>query len=105
MTRACGLRTFFRRLHPFVLAPGGIGTVPEMRMIWPLLQVGRVKDVPLSLAGKRRPGLVAWARTAMLAEDPPPASAGGFDIPRCAAGGDAAAAILREAHAAWKARG
>src|SRR5262245_2151510 len=39
-------RTFFTRLHQFVLvsdaflvAPGGIGTVLEMMMIWQLLQV------------------------------------------------------------------
>ena len=47
-------RTFFTRLHQFVLqsdayivAPGGIGTVLETMMIWQLLQVHHLKDTPL----------------------------------------------------------
>src|SRR5262249_3602733 len=47
-------RTFFPRLHHFVLtsdafvvAPGGIGTVLETSMIWQLLQVRHVRDTPL----------------------------------------------------------
>ena len=46
-------RTFFTRLHQFVLssdafivAPGGIGTLLETMMIWQLLQVGHVADTP-----------------------------------------------------------
>src|SRR5204862_3759230 len=46
VTRAFEHRTFFTRLHQFVLAsdafvvaPGGIGTVLELTMIWQLLQV------------------------------------------------------------------
>ena len=52
-------RTFFTRLHQFVLMsdafvvmPGGIGTVLEAMMIWQLLQVGHLQDTPLILAGK-----------------------------------------------------
>src|ERR1043166_2968230 len=52
-------KTFFTRFHPFVLtsdafvvAPGGIGTVLELTMIWQLLQVRHVRDTPLILVGK-----------------------------------------------------
>src|ERR1043166_196732 len=52
-------KTFFTRLHHFVLtsagfvvAPGGIGTGLELTMIWQLLQVRHVHDVPLILVGK-----------------------------------------------------
>ena len=51
--------TFFTRLHHFVIAsdafvvvPGGIGTVLEMMMIWQLLQVRHLDDVPLILVGQ-----------------------------------------------------
>ena len=51
-------RTFFSRLHHFVLVsdafvvvPGGIGTVLETMMIWQLLQVRKLHDTPLILAG------------------------------------------------------
>src|SRR5579862_715191 len=52
-------KTFFTRLHQFVLmsdayvvTPGGIGTVLELMLIWQLLQVKHVKDTPLILVGK-----------------------------------------------------
>src|SRR5262245_9991015 len=52
-------KTFFTRLHHFVLAsdafvvvPGGIGTVLETLMIWQLLQVHHIENVPLILVGK-----------------------------------------------------
>jgi uncharacterized protein (TIGR00730 family) len=110
VTEAFEHRTFFTRLHQFVLtsdafvvAPGGIGTVLEMTMIWQLLQVKHLTDVPLILVGKMWPGLVEWARSAMLATDPPLASAKDFDIPVCAATADDAVALLRKRHAAWSA--
>ena len=66
--------TFFTRLQHFVIAsdafvvvPGGIGTVLEMLMIWQLLQVRHVGDVPLILVGKMWRGLVEWRRS-LLAE-------------------------------------
>jgi len=102
--------TFFTRLHHFVLAsdafvvvPGGIGTVLEMLMIWQLLQVRHVKDVPLILVGKMWKGLVEWARTSM--QDPRLALAnpGDFDIPRCLENADEAIALVRDLHAKWQA--
>jgi uncharacterized protein (TIGR00730 family) len=101
-------RTFFTRLHQFVLtsdaflvAPGGIGTVLETMMIWQLLQVHHLKDCPLILVGRMWPGLVAWAREAMLRADPPLANAGDLEIPRCVADGDEAIALLRTHHERW----
>src|SRR6478609_2961694 len=101
--------TFFTRLHQFVLmsdayivAPGGIGTVLESMMIWQLLQVRHLRDTPLILVGPMWPGLVYWARTAMLSYDPPLASLEDFSIPQCVAGADEAIAIIREHHARWR---
>ena len=66
-------KTFFTRLQHFVIAsdafvvvPGGIGTVLEMLMIWQLLQVRHVNNVPLILVGKMWKGLVDWASSSML---------------------------------------
>ncbi len=103
-------RTFFTRLHQFVLvsdaflvAPGGIGTVLEMMMIWQLLQVGHVRrDTPLILVGRMWPGLVEWARASMLSTDPPLAGAADMAIPRCVPSGDEAIALIHEHHARWK---
>ena len=102
-------RTFFTRLHQFVLssdafivAPGGIGTVLETMMIWQLLQVGHVTDVPLILVGKMWPALVDWARTYMLSSDPPLANREDMDIPRCVDGADEAIALIRADHRLWQ---
>jgi predicted Rossmann-fold nucleotide-binding protein len=100
--------TFFTRLHHFVLAsdafvvvPGGIGTVLEMLLVWQLLQVGHVKDVPLILVGKMWNGLVAWGRESMLDSRLHLASAGDFDIPVCVDTADEAIAMVTRLHAAW----
>jgi uncharacterized protein (TIGR00730 family) len=102
--------TFFTRLHHFVIVsdafvvvPGGIGTVLEMLMIWQLLQVRHVNDVPLLLVGKMWKGLVEWATTTML--DPRLALANPEDlqIPRCLETADEAIAVVGELHAKWKA--
>jgi len=103
-------RTFFTRLHQFVLVsdafivtPGGIGTVLEMLMIWQLLQVGHLSDTPLILVGKMWPGLVDWARESMLATEPPLASARDLAIPVCVNDADQAIARIRTHHARWQA--
>ena len=102
-------QTFFTRLHHFVIAsdafvvvPGGIGTVLEMLMIWQLLQVRHVDNVPLILVGRMWKGLVEWATTSML--DPRLAFANPEDlkIPRCVDTADEAIAVLRDVHAKWK---
>ena len=111
VTEAFEHRTFFTRLHQFVLtsdafvvAPGGIGTVLEMMMIWQLLQVKHLDRVPLILVGKMWPGLVEWARSSMLASDPPLASAKDLEIPVCVPGAAGAIDLIRRHHAAWTAK-
>ena len=101
-------QTFFTRLQHFVLAsdafvvvPGGIGTVLEMTMIWQLLQVRHVTDVPLILVGGMWRGLVEWARTSMLDPRLAMANPADFDIPRCVDTADEAISLVRELHARW----
>jgi uncharacterized protein (TIGR00730 family) len=108
VTEAFEHRTFFTRLHQFVIqsdgfvvVPGGIGTVLETLMIWQLLQVGHLTETPLILVGGMWPGLIDWARQAMLSTTPPLASAADLAIPHCVATADQAIARLREYHAAW----
>jgi uncharacterized protein (TIGR00730 family) len=103
-------RTFFSRLHHFVLVsdayvvvPGGIGTVLEMMMVWQLLQVRRLHDTPLILAGAMWEGLIEWARGSMLRPDGPLASPEDFAIPVCCRTGSEVLGILREHHGRWKA--
>lgn len=111
VTNAYEHRTFFTRLHQFVLtsdayvvAPGGVGTVLELMMVWQLLQVGHLKGTPLILVGTMWPGLVEWAKTAMLQSDPQLASPEDFAIPRCAATPEDAIAMIRGHHQAWLAQ-
>ena len=111
VTEAFEHRTFFTRLHQFVLAsdafvvaPGGVGTVLEMMMIWQLLQVRHLENTPLILVGKMWPGLIEWARNSMLSVDPPLANAEDMAIPLCAANADEAIVLLRERHQVWLSR-
>jgi uncharacterized protein (TIGR00730 family) len=111
VTEAFEHRTFFTRLHQFVLtsdaflvAPGGIGTVLETMMIWQLLQVKHLEHTPLILVGKMWPGLIDWARRSMLAADAPLANIEDIELPRCVPTADEAIAVLRECHAAWLTR-
>jgi uncharacterized protein (TIGR00730 family) len=103
-------KTFFTRLHHFVLtsdafvvAPGGIGTVLELMMVWQLLQVKHVHDAPLILVGKMWAGLIDWSRAQLLTTQPPLASPEDMDIPRCVDTADEAIALVREHHAKWSA--
>lgn len=102
-------KTFFTRLHHFVLtsdafvvAPGGIGTVLELMMIWQLLQVRHVQNTPLILVGKMWTGLVDWAKASLLATQPPLANPGDLDIPRCVNTAEEAIALVRQHHAEWR---
>ena len=95
-------RTFFTRLHHFVLAsdafivaPGGIGTVLETMMIWQLLQVHHLEHTPLILVGKLWPGLIEWVRESMLSFETPLINAEDVEIPVCVANADEAIAIIR----------
>jgi len=102
--------TFFTRLHHFVIAsdafvvvPGGIGTVLETLMIWQLLQVRHVDNVPLILVGRMWKDLVDWAKASMLDPRVALASADDLQIPRCLDTADEAIALVRDLHATWKA--
>ncbi len=79
MTEAFEHRTFFTRLHQFVLAsdayivaPGGVGTVLETMLIWQLLQVRHLEETPLILVGRMWPGLSALVERGVIAELPTP---------------------------------
>lgn len=102
-------RTLFTRLHQFVLAsdafvvaPGGIGTLLEMVLIWQLLQVRHLEDAPLILVGEMWVDLVAWARHEMLTNDPPLAGHKDFDIPHCVPDADTAIEVIRGHFERWK---
>jgi uncharacterized protein (TIGR00730 family) len=108
VTEAFEHRTFFTRLHQFVLAsdafivaPGGIGTVLETMMIWQLLQVRHLENTPLILVGKMWPGLIEWARSSMLSLDAPLANPEDMAIPHCVANADGAITLIREHRQAW----
>ena len=95
-------KTFFTRLHHFVLAsdafivaPGGIGTVLETMMIWQLLQVRHLEQTPLILVGKLWPGLVEWVRSTMLSFETPLINVEDVDIPICVNSADEAIDIIR----------
>jgi uncharacterized protein (TIGR00730 family) len=95
-------RTFFTRLHHFVLAsdafvvaPGGIGTVLETMMIWQLLQVRHLEQTPLIMVGKMWPGLIEWVRDDMLSFETPLINPEDVSIPICVANSDEAIAIIR----------
>ena len=103
--------TFFTRLHHFVIAsdafvvvPGGIGTVLEMLMIWQLLQVRHVDNVPLILVGKMWNGLIEWTRSSMLDPRLALANTGDLDIPQCVETADDAIAVVRDLHRMWRAK-
>jgi uncharacterized protein (TIGR00730 family) len=101
-------RTFFTRLHHFVLAsdafvvtPGGIGTLLEAAMIWQLLQVRHIKDVPLIFVGKMWNELVDWARKHMISETNPLANPDDISIAVCLNNADEAIAAIQNRHNQW----
>jgi len=109
VTEAFEHGTFFTRLHHFVLVsdafvvvPGGIGTVLETMLVWQLLQVRKLHDTPLILAGKMYADLVDWCRTYMLRPDFRLANPEDMAIPVCVEDGPGIVRVIREHHAAWK---
>src|SRR6478672_3797832 len=101
-------KTFFSRLHHFVLTsdayvvtPGGVGTVLELMLVWQLLQVKHVHDAPLILVGKMWEELVDWAKKNLLNPELNLANPEDMAIPRCVNTADEAIAVLRDHHATW----
>ena len=77
VSQAYGHRTFFSRLHHFMIAsdafvvvPGGIGSLLELSLAWQLLQVRKLYNTPLILVGKMWADLVEWARSAPIGASP-----------------------------------
>ena len=109
VTEAFEHKTFFTRLQHFVVAsdafvvvPGGIGTVLEMLMIWQLLQVRHITNIPLILVGKMWTGLLEWASTSMLDPRLNLANAEDLMIPICLETADEAIAIIGDLHRKWR---
>jgi uncharacterized protein (TIGR00730 family) len=101
-------RTFFSRLHQFVrlsnayvVVPGGIGTTLEMLMVWQLLQVRHLRDVPLVLVGRMWRGLVEWATTHMTRGGVPLASVEDVRLPTCVDGVAEAAEVVEAHRGRW----
>jgi uncharacterized protein (TIGR00730 family) len=108
VSQAYGHRTFFSRLHHFMIAsdafvvvPGGIGSLLEMSLVWQLLQVRKLYNTPLILVGRMWGDLVEWARRAMLIEGRELASDVDFEIPRCVNTTDETIALIRENRTVW----
>jgi uncharacterized protein (TIGR00730 family) len=108
VTQAYEHRTFFTRLHQFVLmsdafivVPGGIGTVLEAMMIWQLLQVRHIEGTPLILTGKMYQDLVAWCRNYMLRPELSFANNEDMALPQCVDDSEGILRIIREHHASW----
>ena len=101
-------KTFFTRLHHFVLAsdafvvvPGGIGTVLEAMLVWQLLQVRHVSNTPLVFIGEMWEDLVAWGRDHMLNEGEQLASPEDFDIPVCVTTPAEVIDVIRKSRDHW----
>lgn len=108
VTQAFEHRTFFSRLHHFMIAsdafvvfPGGIGSLLELSLVWQLLQVRKLYNTPLILVGDMWAGLIDWARKTMLVEGSHLASPEDFSIPSCVSSVEETIAMLRENRAAW----
>jgi hypothetical protein len=101
-------RTFFSRLHhfmivsdAFVVVPGGIGTLLELSLAWQLLQVRQLYNTPLIMVGKMWAELVEWGRRSMLRKGNELASEIDFTVPHCVNTIDECLELIRENRAAW----
>ena len=108
VTQAFTHRTFFSRLHHFMIAsdafvvvPGGIGSLLELSLAWQLLQVRKLYNTPLILVGPMWAGLVEWARNAMLVEGSELAGEVDFMIPHCVNSIEETIALIQENRGAW----
>lgn len=101
-------RSFFSRLHHFVLlsdafvvVPGGLGTTLEAMMVWQLLQVRKLHNTPFILIGEMWADLVLWAKQYMLSTEVPLISPNDLLIPECVDTFEAAIDRLQTAHTQW----
>ena len=100
--------TFFSRLHHFVrlssafiVMPGGIGTTLEALMVWQLIQVGHVNNVPLIMVGDMWPELIEWGRRHWLNGHPDLVDPGDLDLPHCVESVDQAVEIIQASLKEW----
>lgn len=105
--RAYQHKTFFSRLHHFVIEsdafivlPGGIGTLLELSMIWQLLQVRKLYDTPLILVGGMWRELLQWSEAHMLGNGL--ASQVDLEIPTCVNTAQEAVEIVAGHYKRWK---
>lgn len=96
-------RTFFSRLqhflrlsNAFIVVNGGIGTALETLMVWQLLQVKHIENVPLIFLGTMWRELVEWAKRNMVSHTPPLAGASDMAIPQCVETTQEAVALIAE---------
>jgi uncharacterized protein (TIGR00730 family) len=101
-------RTFFSRLHHFVMVseafvvlPGGIGTTLELMMVWQLLQVRKIQKIPLILLGDMWEELVEWSKKYMLQPEFEMANKEDLQIPHCVKTAAETIALIRSAHEEW----
>jgi uncharacterized protein (TIGR00730 family) len=101
-------RTFFSRLHQFVLisnafiiVPGGIGTTLEALMVWQLLQVRHLEPIPLIMIGPMWGDLVAWATQYMIQGETLLADPSDLTIPHCVDTVQEAIEIIEKAQNQW----
>jgi uncharacterized protein (TIGR00730 family) len=101
-------RTFFSRLHhfmiisdAFVVVPGGIGTLLELSLVWQLLQVRKLYNTPFILVGKMWAELVEWGRHTMLVKESELASEVDFTIPHCVNTIEETVAFIRDHRTTW----
>jgi predicted Rossmann-fold nucleotide-binding protein len=105
---AYGHRTFFSRLHHFMIAsdafvvvPGGIGSLLELSLAWQLLQVRKLYNTPLIVVGKMWEELIEWGRRTMLIPGSELASDVDFTIPHCVNSIEETVALIRANREAW----
>lgn len=100
--------TFFTRLHQFVrlsdayvVVSGGIGTTLETVMVWQLLQVKHLVDIPLVMVGPMWRELVAWACRYMVDGVTGLASREDMELPTCVDSSAEAVALIAERYERW----
>ncbi|MEB3295356.1 MAG: LOG family protein [Synechococcales bacterium] len=104
-------RTFFSRLHHFILmsdafvvVPGGIGTTLEALMVWQLLQVGHLADTPLIFVGDMWQTLHQWAKQSMTEGEYTLANPKDMTLPHCVDRIEEAIALIQHHHQHWQQR-
>lgn len=104
-------QTFFSRLHHFILisdafvvVPGGIGTTLEALMVWQLLQVGHLQEIPLIFVGDMWRTFQQWAKTSMTEGEYALANSQDISIPHCVDRIEDAIEVIRMHHLTWQQR-